>query len=62
VRLGVRYLAQLIERFGGDLEAALTAYNWGPTRVSRMLQRGQKLPSGYAQSVLSVAEHPQLGA
>lgn len=30
---GVKYLAQLYDRFG-DWSAALAAYNWGPTRVA----------------------------
>jgi len=30
---GVKYLAQLIDKFGGDLELALAAYNAGPEAV-----------------------------
>lgn len=30
---GARYLRQLLDRFGGDLELTLAAYNAGPTRV-----------------------------
>jgi hypothetical protein len=30
---GVRYLAQLISRFSGDLVKAVAAYDWGPTSV-----------------------------
>ena len=33
VRLGVRYLKFLQDRFGGDLDLALMAYNAGPTRI-----------------------------
>ncbi len=32
---GARYLRQLTDRFGGDVEMALAAYNAGPTRVAR---------------------------
>jgi len=32
---GVRFLASLLERFGGDIDRALAAYNWGPSRVER---------------------------
>src|SRR5260370_13309017 len=30
---GVRYLAQLVSRFAGDLVKAVAAYDWGPTAV-----------------------------
>jgi hypothetical protein len=32
---GVRYLRQLVDGFGGDIERALAAYNAGPGRVMR---------------------------
>lgn len=32
---GARYLRQQLDRFGGDLEKALAAYNAGPSRVIR---------------------------
>ena len=32
---GARYLRQLLDSFGGDLERALAAYNAGPSRVVR---------------------------
>jgi hypothetical protein len=32
---GAAYLAQLLDRFGGDIPMALAAYNAGPTAVSR---------------------------
>ncbi len=33
IRLGIRYLRSLQDRFGGDLELALMAYNGGPDRI-----------------------------
>lgn len=33
---GVRYLAQLKKRFGGDIELTLAAYNAGPTKVKSL--------------------------
>jgi hypothetical protein len=35
VEAGVKYLKSLLERFGGDVPAALAAYNAGPGAVSR---------------------------
>lgn len=52
VKLGIEYLSRLHYRFA-DLEMALTAYNYGPTRVQRMLSDGENLPKGYARRVLT---------
>ena len=35
IRLGTRYLGRMIKRFGGDIPAALAAYNAGPSRAKR---------------------------
>lgn len=39
VRLGIRYLRDLQNRFGGDLDLALMAYNAGPTKIRAALKR-----------------------
>jgi soluble lytic murein transglycosylase-like protein len=52
VQLGISYLAHLVERFD-DLETALVAYNWGPTRIARVMRRGKPLPSQYRHRVMS---------
>ena len=54
VRLGIRYYKQLIERFDGDPHAALTAYNYGPTRVSQDLRSGAYRGSRYAERVIEL--------
>ena len=51
VRLGVFYLQGLIERYG-NWTTALAAYNWGPTRIAKRLQRGEPIPAVYARRVL----------
>jgi soluble lytic murein transglycosylase-like protein len=51
VRLGVAYLRQLSKRYG-DLPTALAAYNWGPGRIDRRIQRGTTLPTDYPRLVL----------
>lgn len=38
VRLGIRYLRQLQDRFAGDLDLALMAYNAGPARIRQALK------------------------
>lgn len=36
---GVRYLAQLLRAYAGDLERTLAAYNWGPGHLAEAVQR-----------------------
>ncbi len=38
VRLGIRYLRSLQDRFGGDLSMALMAYNAGPDRIRQAIR------------------------
>jgi len=38
VRLGIRYLRTLQDRFGGDLSMALMAYNAGPDRIRQAIR------------------------
>jgi len=52
VKVGASYLAHLKDLFG-DLKIALTAYNAGPTWVSKMIAAKQTLPLQYATKVLS---------
>lgn len=55
VRIGVRYLFDLMKRFG-DLELALSAYNWGPTALSKLLSEGQGIPNRtYVDKVIAAA-------
>ncbi|HET7460023.1 MAG TPA: lytic transglycosylase domain-containing protein [Longimicrobium sp.] len=50
--IGFRYLRDLIEKYDGDTELALTAYNRGPGTVDRVLKRGGDPDNGYAGMVL----------
>lgn len=61
VRLGVAYLRQLSDRYG-HIQVALAAYNWGPGRIDRRLQRGTELPVEYAQLVLEAYDETQARA
>jgi soluble lytic murein transglycosylase-like protein len=52
LRIGFRYLRELIDKYEGDTELALTAYNRGPGTVDRVLKRGGDPDNGYAGMVL----------
>ncbi|MGD8726893.1 MAG: transglycosylase SLT domain-containing protein [Gemmatimonadales bacterium] len=51
VRIGLRFLRDLIEVYG-DIEMALLAYNWGPSRLQELLDQGRDPRNGYAASLL----------
>ncbi|HEV8598492.1 MAG TPA: transglycosylase SLT domain-containing protein [Gemmatimonadales bacterium] len=52
LRLGFRFMKDLLARFDQDLSLALLAYNRGPTRVAEMVTRGEDPANGYAEAVL----------
>jgi soluble lytic murein transglycosylase-like protein len=52
VRLGVRYLEELIERYA-NVRTALAAYNAGPGNVSDRIRSGRPIPRDYADKVLA---------
>ena len=52
LRVGFRYLRYLIDKYEGDTELALLAYNRGPGTVDRILDRGGDPDNGYATKVL----------
>ena len=51
LRLGFRFLRELLGRFDQDLPMALVAYNRGPSRVVDLLSRGEDPANGYAEAV-----------
>jgi soluble lytic murein transglycosylase-like protein len=53
LRIGFKYLRQLLDSFDGDEKLALTAYNRGPGTVNRLLSRGADPDNGYADKVLT---------
>jgi soluble lytic murein transglycosylase-like protein len=53
LRVGFKYLRYLIDKYEGDEQLALTAYNRGPGTVNRLLRRGADPDNGYAEKVLT---------
>lgn len=52
LRLGFRFLREMIARYDGDLDLALHAYNRGPTIVDRIIRSGGDPANGYADAVM----------
>jgi soluble lytic murein transglycosylase-like protein len=52
LRLGFRYLNQMIDKYEGNVRLALLAYNRGPGTVDKVLRQGGDPNNGYADKVL----------
>jgi soluble lytic murein transglycosylase-like protein len=52
LRIGFRFLRDLLDRFDGNVDHALLAYNRGPTTVAAILAQGGDPRNGYAKKVL----------
>jgi len=44
---GVRYLSQLLAQYGGDVQKALAAYNWGPGNLAKAIAKHGESWLGY---------------
>jgi len=56
IHLGVTYLKQLEEMYGGNRVLTLIAYNWGPGKLDRAIRSGRGIPAEtvrYALKILS---------
>jgi hypothetical protein len=57
VRLGRDYFGKMLERYGGDEQSALVAYNWGPGNADKWVAGGKdfnKLPRETKQYVTNI--------
>jgi len=52
LRIGFRFLNDLLHQFKGNTALALVAYNRGPAKVADILAQGGDPANGYAQAVM----------
>jgi soluble lytic murein transglycosylase-like protein len=52
LRIGFRFLKELIAKYNGDVDLALHAYNRGPTVVDKVVASGGNPANGYADAVM----------
>jgi len=57
LRVGFRYLRDLLDRYPGNMNLALLAYNRGPGKVEELLDAGRDPQNGYATSVMKGFRH-----
>lgn len=57
LRIGFKYLRQLIDKYDGNVDLALVAYNRGPGTVDKALKRGRDPDNGYAAFVRGKKDH-----
>jgi soluble lytic murein transglycosylase-like protein len=59
LRIGFRFLSDLLNKFDRDTRLALLAYNRGPTKVAEILARGGDPANGYSAAVLEGYSPPR---
>ncbi|MGH7518879.1 MAG: transglycosylase SLT domain-containing protein [Gemmatimonadales bacterium] len=59
LRIGFRFLQDLLRQFDGDMNLALLAYNRGPGRVAEILAQGGDPKNGYDDAVLKNYRAPR---
>jgi soluble lytic murein transglycosylase-like protein len=59
LRIGFRFLQDLLKQFDGDMKLALLAYNRGPGRVAEILAQGGDPKNGYDDAILKGYRAPR---
>jgi soluble lytic murein transglycosylase-like protein len=59
LRIGFRFLNDLLGKFNHDTQTALLAYNRGPAKVSEILAQGGDPANGYSDAVLEGYQPPK---
>jgi hypothetical protein len=57
LRIGFRYLRDLLDRYPSNMQLALLAYNRGPAKVERLLGAGRDPANGYETEVMKGFRH-----
>lgn len=57
LRIGFRFLKELIAKYNGNVDNALHAYNRGPATVDRIVENGGDPANGYADAIMKGAAH-----
>ena len=57
LRIGFRYLRDLLDRYPTNMELALLAYNRGPAKVEQLLGAGRDPANGYETEVMKGFRH-----
>jgi soluble lytic murein transglycosylase-like protein len=55
IMAGTRYLRDMLDRYNGDLDSALAAYNWGPGNLEK--NRGAYLPRETKEYLVKVKKY-----
>lgn len=57
LRIGFRYLRDLLDRYPSNMQLALLAYNRGPAKVEKLLGAGRDPANGYESEVMKGFRH-----
>jgi soluble lytic murein transglycosylase-like protein len=57
LRIGFRYLRDLLDRYPANMSLALLAYNRGPAKVEQLLGAGRDPANGYEAEVMKGFRH-----